>query len=598
MAKPISNPLFQSRTEILSELNDIESADLRQFFVRESEKIHGDIEGDSGTGKRTGNPYLDKVGVSSDSVLPDKYSRTRTKSEHSPAFPDDMPLRNLLLRKDVNGAWKDPNSIDPFNRFWKVFSQNDDNKNHNEEYKDRFFQSIGSEAYPRSMSEISVRLMNVLDEELSLKLLDMDSLKRFSNKNLTYDDISRGIKSGAIKQDEINAAYECAAHPGIHSRLKTIYISALNHRLGDYFEKRVESGKYDASYSDLKKIAYACQKYALDQARLSIKHERELIKCQNYFIDATSKVIHEAMVDRSLAGQKTYSQYGRTVRFDPKKPMQDQLKAIRDAYPAWVSKRLDNLVSKGLVPSAAAAIAAKNGRIHATAEDVKAALKAIESARKNVGEFSSTKDFLTRLSGSDAIGKQLSSYLNSAATARQSLLAGVEGLATKLATYQRGQMPNSSGTTSSRARTNFDDRMMGQAVAATAILQAGNKLPSLKIINQSLSEFGLSVSAAKQQVKQAKVLDQGLAVRLGKAEARGKGTVKQDLALRDQLGAQQSGNVLKAKKSPDSSRMESIDRHLAERGVALRKEVIKQESTAKPEAPKPADDPDKKGPKI
>lgn len=600
-----SNSLFLSREEILEELRSIEGADLDRFIAGLADQVGRNVDNSQSIGSKTGNNYLDSIGLSSDSSVSIFYPRNRLAD-----FPTDMPLNNLLLLKDSAGGFVDPNSIDAFKKFWDGYVRNDDNYAKKDifskegnlvckegDFKDGFFRGINNLGDPKSMSEISLRLLNVLDDGLRSNGRTLDLYKAYSNAGLTMDDLTReGNKF--ITRESFNSALDCIAYPGIYERTRSIYITALNHRLNEFFAAKAESGDFGVTYSDLRRVANSCQKYALKQAKKSIEHERIINdRRQDFEIAAERQIsIADSLSQKIKDGQKTSTQYGKTIRLDPKKPLIEQIKQAQKNYIPWVNKKLDDLVeTKGFVTIAAAAIAKRNGRDSVTSGDIDAARGAIASARKNVGEFSSTQDFLKKLAGpgNTQFANKLSGYLRANAEKRQTFISGVEHLATKLATYNRGQIPGVEGEASKRIRTNADDRKLGQMVAGSALLKAGGEIPTLKQVNSSMSEHKLSVKAAQEQAAKIRALDNGLAVKLGRQERLSqRESIQRDITARHHISGGNVAGEEVVKGNVDQQEAAKIREGLTRLGLAPKPKPVE------PEAPKLPKDPDDKGPKI
>ncbi len=627
-----SNSLFLSREEILDELRSIEGADLDRFVADLAEQIKDHVDNSKSIGIKTGNDYLDSIGLSSDSNIDIIYQRNRLAD-----FPVDMPLNNLLLLKDDSGGFIDPNSVDAFKKFWDGYVRDDDNYARTDifskdgslvcragDFEDGFFRSINDLGDPKSMSEISIRLINVLDDGLRSDNRTLDLYKEYSNKGWTLSDLEAN-KEKLKTSEAFNSALDCIAYPGLYERTRSVFIASLNHRLNEFFAAKSNASDFKVTYSDLRRLANSCQKYAVTKAKESIEYDRiNRDVDESFAILARSQISISRSIKRKIENeQKTHTQYGKTIRLDPNKPLKDQIKKIQDGYKPWVGKKLDDLESKGLVSIAAAAIAKRNGRDYVSGDDIDAARGAIASARKVVGEFNSAQDFLKRLAGpgNAEFAKKLSGYLRANAEKRQTFIGGVEGLATKLATYNRGQIPTptqglgrlqghreletnpdlakaavaaaASGQASRRIRTNADDRKIGQAVAATALLKAGGDIPTLKQVNASMGQFKLSVKAAQEQATKIRALNDGLAVRLGRQEALSqREAIQRDALARHHVsgGSIAGDEVVKGKVDPQTA--VNIHKAFQQLGLTYKPKV------AEPEAPKPTKDPDDKGPKL
>lgn len=633
----MSDPLFESREKLLDELRSIEAADQDRLIAGLAKSLSNDVDNEGAIGAITGNKYLDSIGIRSDSSVDITCNRARLSD-----YPADMPLREVLVLKDSSGKLVDPSSIDVFNRFIEGAARNQDNLLRSNltndkgeviakagEYRDSFYRNMNLVLDPpKSMSEISIRLLNVLDDSLRSNDRTLAFYKSQSNKKLDMFDLAKIIKDGSTRE-YINSTMDCIAYPGLYERLRSVYIITLNHRLNEFFSAKVDAGEFNMSYSDLAKAANKCCKYAISKAQESIRIERIGNRVSNIFDECAEKqlTIAKNIKLKIENGQKTHTQYGKTIRLDPKKPIWDQVVQAQKNYVPWVGKKLDALVSKGLVEVAASAIAKRNGRDYVSSGDVDAALGAIASARKNVGEFDSIKGFVKRLAGpgNENFANAAAGYLQANAEKRQTMIGGVANLATKLATYSRGQIPASTasvhealkghrelatnpelakhfagdgsavnnGPAAKRVRVNGEDRKLGHAVAATALLRANGGVPTLRQVNDSMSHFNLSVKAAQDQATKIRALNDGFAVRLGREERLNeRQKIQRDIAARHHVtGGKVGGEVVLAGKKIDDKTAAAINAGLKQYGLKLRQ-------TVEPEAPKPIKTSDDKAPKI
>lgn len=596
-----SNNLFLSREEILNLLRDLGASDQHHFFQSLADSIGNEINGLQGpvvlgpVGSSpvinqviTGNPYIDGLGIQiNPALIPIKVPGVGKD------FPPGFDIKSVLFLKDPSGNLVDPNSADIFKVFWKGLLQNDNNfKDGN--FISKFWERTNELGVPESMSELSARLVSVLEKGLLSKDLSLSTLKKYSTAGMTLRDLEELNTSGLTPQAYLSIL-DTIASPGIYERTQSIFISALNNKLSQLFYEKVSSGDFTCSYNELSREAWSCFKLAHEQARHSLNDEKFLNKI-GVSLSKKIEMIFEDRINKKLsAGQKTHTEYGKTIRLDPKKDIVKQLAVIQAGYKPWVGKKLDELVERGLVSVAAAAIAKRNGQQLVTEQHVKAALAEIDSARKNVGKFSSTADFLKKLAGpqNEAFAKNLASHLSGNAKSRQTHMAEIEKLSSKLATFNRGQVQGKDGSTPAQVRLNAQDRRVGQAVAANALLKASGGVPSMKQVHAALIDANLSVKDARASAQTSRTFKQGLAISMARQESRtARESIQRNAEIRHQFGDKAvPGKVLFDGGSSETDTAKARD--VLNKALAAIGRKFKQETPDSP-APKPTD----KGPKI
>lgn len=412
-----------------------------------------------------------------------------TQLEYSKDFPDGFRPKSLVALVDTSGNYVNPR--DPVH-IKKLLSEVFSNEEFGEKVRDGFLNKI-YELDVSDVTEVSARLLNVLDDMLKRRGFDPSLMNDMKRTKITWDDVVKQVNAG-----QAVTAIKIAECDGLYERMRSMFISSMNYRITQMSIQKNARNDTSLSYDTFVKMAYACSKFAIDNARATIRIEQAIDYSKNK-ISESFENLSLLLIKRAIdANQKTISLYGKTIRLKPGADITKQIERIKTGYTGWVNKHLDSLESRGLSTVIAAAIARGDRRDIVTHSDIETAKTFIRDARKTPGKFDSINNVLNRLSKDDQFAKNAGRFLASG-TRRNSLMSELSKLGSKLSMHN-----------DKRSRLRASDRAVGQALAANTILRSAGNVPGIQTINKSLTAMGLSVKRSIDAGRRIRDVNAGL----------------------------------------------------------------------------------------